>query len=106
MPGKEAGPGGLRLAEVNLDMTFADLHEGHAAPQDAYERLIMNVIRGDQMLFMRGDEVEAAWAWADPIIDGWEDAGLAPAPYDSGSSGPDDALMLLHRDGRRWREIG
>jgi glucose-6-phosphate 1-dehydrogenase len=35
---------------------------------DAYERLIMDVIRGNQTLFMRGDEVEAAWAWADPII--------------------------------------
>jgi glucose-6-phosphate 1-dehydrogenase len=103
---KEPGPGGFRLTEVNLDMTFADLHEEHAAPQDAYERLIMDVIRGDQTLFMRGDEVEAAWAWADPIINGWEDAGPAPAPYDPGSSGPEDALMLLHRDGRRWREIG
>ncbi|MBZ0128095.1 MAG: glucose-6-phosphate dehydrogenase [Rhodobacteraceae bacterium] len=103
---KEPGPGGFRLAEVNLDMTFADLLEEHSEPQDAYERLIMDVIRGDQTLFMRGDEVEAAWAWADPIIDGWEDAALAPAPYDPGSSGPEDALMLLHRDGRRWREIG
>jgi glucose-6-phosphate 1-dehydrogenase len=103
---KEPGPGGFRLAEVNLDMTFADLLEEHSEPQDAYERLIMDVIRGDQTLFMRGDEVEAAWDWADPIIHGWEEARLAPAPYDPGSSGPEDALMLLHRDGRRWREIG
>lgn len=103
---KEPGPGGFRLAEVSLDMTFADALEGHADPQDAYERLIMDVIRGDQTLFMRGDEVEAAWAWADPIIHGWEERGTKPAPYDSGGSGPEDALMLLHRDGRRWREIG
>ncbi|MEL6479191.1 MAG: glucose-6-phosphate dehydrogenase, partial [Pseudomonadota bacterium] len=71
---------------------------------DAYERLVMDVIRGDQTLFMRGDEVEAAWAWTDPVIAGWEKA--APKPYDIGSSGPEDALMLTHRDGRRWREIG
>lgn len=103
---KEPGPGGFRLAEVSLDMTFADALGDDAAPQDAYERLIMDVIRGDQTLFMRGDEVEAAWAWADPIIGGWEDARRAPASYDPGSSGPEDALMLLHRDGRRWREIG
>lgn len=102
---KEPGPGGFRLAEVNLDMTFADFLEDHTEPQDAYERLIMDVIRGDQTLFMRGDEVEAAWAWADPIIDEWTSAGTAPAPYDPESSGPEDALMLLHRDGRRWREI-
>lgn len=103
---KEPGPGGFRLAEVNLDMTFADLHEEHSEPQDAYERLIMDVIRGDQTLFMRGDEVEAAWAWADPVIEEWQAAGSAPAPYDAEGSGPEDASMLLHRDGRRWREIG
>ena len=102
---KEPGPGGMRLAEVTLDMTFADALDAHAKAQDAYERLVMDVIRGDQTLFMRGDEVEAAWAWADPIISGWEDARQTPAPYDAGSSGPEDALMLLHRDGRRWREI-
>ena len=102
---KEPGPGGFRLAEVTLDMTFADALDQQGEPQDAYERLIMDVIRGDQTLFMRGDEVEAAWAWVDPIITGWEDARLTPAGYDPGSSGPEDALMLLHRDGRRWREI-
>ncbi len=66
----------------------------------------MDVIRGDQTLFMRGDEVEAAWAWADPIIEGWERSRDRPYPYDQGSSGPEDALMLMHRDERRWRQIG
>lgn len=102
---KEPGPGGMRLAEVTLDMTFASALGQHAKAQDAYERLIMDVMRGDQTLFMRGDEVEAAWAWTDPIIAAWEEARLSPASYDSGSSGPDDALMLLHKNGRRWREI-
>ena len=72
---------------------------------DAYERLIMDVIRGNQTLFMRGDEVEATWAWTDPIIKGWQDRNDVPKHYDQGSSGPDDALMLLHREGRRWRDI-
>ncbi|WP_299847598.1 glucose-6-phosphate dehydrogenase [uncultured Roseovarius sp.] len=102
---KEPGPGGFRLAEVSLDMTFADVLGAHTETQDAYERLIMDVIRGDQTLFMRGDEVEAAWNWVDPIIMGWDEARLVPSLYDAGSSGPEDALMLLHRDGRRWREI-
>ena len=68
---KEPGPGGMRLIEVPLDMTFADAlgPEAEEVP-DAYERLIMDVIRGNQTLFMRGDEVEAAWAWTDPIIAG------------------------------------
>jgi 6-phosphogluconolactonase len=51
---------------------------------DAYERLIMDVIRGNQTLFMRGDEVEAAWAWTDPIIEGWEARGDRPKLYDPG----------------------
>ncbi|WP_136682920.1 glucose-6-phosphate dehydrogenase [Falsirhodobacter xinxiangensis] len=103
---KEPGPGGMRLAQVPLDMSFAEaLGEGGADIPDAYERLIMDVIRGNQTLFMRGDEVEAAWAWADPIIQGWEARGDRPHSYEPGTSGPEDALMLLHRDGRRWRDI-
>jgi glucose-6-phosphate 1-dehydrogenase len=103
---KEPGPGGMRLTQVPLDMSFAEAlgDEGTDMP-DAYERLIMDVIRGNQTLFMRGDEVEAAWAWTDPIINAWEARTERPQAYDEGSSGPEDALMLMHRDGRRWREI-
>ncbi|MCK0138599.1 glucose-6-phosphate dehydrogenase [Aliiroseovarius sp. F47248L] len=103
---KEPGLGGMRLIDVPLDMTFAEaLGEEAADAPDAYERLIMDVIRGNQTLFMRGDEVEAAWAWTDPIIAEWEDRGNKPKLYDPFSTGPEEALMLLHRDGRRWREI-
>jgi glucose-6-phosphate 1-dehydrogenase len=103
---KEPGPGGMRLIEVPMDMTFARAFgpEGADVP-DAYERLIMDVIRGNQTLFMRGDEVEAAWAWTDPIIASWTSSEDTPLQYEPGSAGPEDALMLLHRDGRRWREI-
>lgn len=103
---KEPGPGGMRLIEVPLDMTFADALGAEAGEiPDAYERLVMDVIRGNQTLFMRGDEVEAAWAWTDPIIEGWRDRNERPLPYDSYSEGPVDSLMLLHRDGRRWWEL-
>jgi glucose-6-phosphate 1-dehydrogenase len=102
---KDPGPGGMRLTGAELDMTFADKLGPQLRMPDAYERLVMDVIRGDQTLFMRGDEVEAAWAWIDPIVTAWEDGGDRPKPYDAGSSGPEDALMLMHRDGRRWREI-
>jgi len=101
---KDPGPGGMRLTDTKLDMSFADkLGQTGLRMPDAYERLIMDVIRGDQTLFMRGDEVEAAWTWIDPIIDG--SRGKKPSLYDAASSGPEDALMLMHRDGRRWREI-
>ena len=103
---KEPGPGGMRLVDVPLDMTFAEAlgPEAEEVP-DAYERLIMDVIRGNQTLFMRGDEVEAAWQWTDPIIEDWEKRNDVPKPYESASSGPEDALMLMHRDGRKWRDI-
>ncbi|MDM7458571.1 MAG: glucose-6-phosphate dehydrogenase [Paracoccus sp. (in: a-proteobacteria)] len=103
---KEPGPGGMRLVQVPLDMSFAEaLGSDGADMPDAYERLIMDVIRGNQTLFMRGDEVEAAWAWTDPIIAEWEEGKRRPEPYDTGSSGPEEALRLMHRDNRRWREI-
>ncbi|MEL6449773.1 MAG: glucose-6-phosphate dehydrogenase [Pseudomonadota bacterium] len=103
---KEPGPGGMRLIDVPLDMTFADaLGDEAGDPPDAYERLIMDVIRGNQTLFMRGDEVEAAWAWTDPIIDGWEARGDVPKTYDSGSEGPVDAVQMLARDTRIWRKV-
>ena len=103
---KEPGPGGMRLITVPLDMTFSEaLEPAVEEVPDAYERLIMDVIRGNPTLFMRGDEVEAAWEWTDPIIEGWRERNDVPKPYDSGSSGPDDALMLLHRENRKWRPL-
>ena len=110
---KEPGPGGMRLTTADLDMTFAESLGGgsgaaggrHARMPDAYERLVMDVIRGDQTLFMRGDEVEAAWAWIDPVVAAWTERHEPPHLYDPGSSGPEDALGLLHRSERRWRPI-
>ncbi|MGP9791423.1 glucose-6-phosphate dehydrogenase [Roseinatronobacter sp. NSM] len=102
---KEPGPGGMRLKDVALDMSFAEALGSDLDIPDAYERLIMDVIRGNQTLFMRGDEVEAAWAWVDPVIGAWEKREDQPEPYEPGSTGPEGALMLMHKDGRRWREI-
>ena len=61
---KDPGPGGMRLQHVSLDMSFAAAFA--VRNPDAYERLILDVVRGNQTLFMRRDEVEAAWAWVDP----------------------------------------
>lgn len=102
---KDPGPGGMRLAGASLDMSFADARVPTERPQDAYERLIMDVVRGDQTLFMRGDEVLAAWQWIDPIIEAWQEKRFAPSEYDAGGAGPEDSLLLIHRDGRRWRPI-
>ena len=103
---KEPGPGGMRLIHVPLDMTFAEALGDHAEDNpDAYERLIMDVIRGNQTLFMRGDEVEAAWMWTDPIIKAWESHHDVPKPYEVGSVGPEDAMALIRRDDRVWRDL-
>ena len=102
---KEPGPGGMRLIAVPLDMSFATALPDAAMVPDAYERLIMDVIRGNQTLFMRGDEAEAAWAWADPMIAAWEGRGDQPLLYPSGSDGPEESFMLLQRDNRFWRDI-
>jgi glucose-6-phosphate 1-dehydrogenase len=101
---KDPGPGGMRLIRVPLDMTFAETFaERHA---DAYERLIMDVVRGNQTLFMRRDEVEAAWTWVDPILEAWAASGEAPKVYRAGTWGPSAAIALIERDGHTWHEDG
>ncbi len=101
---KDPGPGGMRLIRVPLDMTFAETFaERHA---DAYERLIMDVVRGNQTLFMRRDEVEAAWTWVDPILEAWAGSGETPKLYRAGTWGPSAAIALIERDGRTWHEDG
>ena len=103
---KEPGPGGMRLASVPLDMSFASsLGREIGNLTNAYERLIMDVIRGDQTLFMRNDEVEAAWRWTDATIAAWESVGNRPVAYEAGGSGPTEADALLHRDGRSWLKL-
>ncbi len=100
---KDPGPGGMRLTEVPLDMTFAEaLGNVAQVMPDAYERLVMDVIRGNQTLFMRGDEVEEAWGWVDPIVDAWAHHPSGLHAYDPGSDGPVQSHALLHRDRRDW----
>jgi len=99
---KYPGPGGLRLRRVPLDMSFAEAF-GVRYP-DAYERLLMDVVRGNPTLFMRRDEVEAAWRWIDPILAAWEGSGETPKPYNAGTWGPSAAVALIERDGRTWHE--
>ncbi|MBX3531720.1 MAG: glucose-6-phosphate dehydrogenase [Rhizobiaceae bacterium] len=99
---KDPGPGGMRLRQVSLDMTFAEAFS--VRNPDAYERLIMDVVRGNQTLFMRRDEVEAAWRWIDPILASWEENRQAAQGYTAGTWGPSAAIALIERDGRTWHE--
>ncbi|WP_011579507.1 MULTISPECIES: glucose-6-phosphate dehydrogenase [Chelativorans] len=99
---KDPGPGGMRLRQIPLDMSFAESF--HERNPDAYERLIMDVIRGNQTLFMRRDEVEAAWRWIDPIHAAWEERSQSVQPYTAGTWGPSASIALIERDGRTWHE--
>jgi glucose-6-phosphate 1-dehydrogenase len=97
---KEPGPGGFDLRPVSLDLSFEETF-GLRYP-DAYERLLMEVLRGNPALFMRRDEVEAAWRWIDSIIEGWEGSRQKVESYVAGTWGPTTSSLLLDRDGRAW----
>jgi glucose-6-phosphate 1-dehydrogenase len=94
---------GIRLREVPLDISmpnaFADSRR-----RIAYERLLLDLVEGDQTLFVRRDEVEAQWEWIDAIRDGWAANGMKPKPYTAGTWGPSAAIALTERDGVTWHE--
>lgn len=95
-PGK-----GMRLEPVELDLNLAQVF-GQTRRWEAYERLLLDIVEGDSTLFMRRDEVDAAWAWIDPILNGWHEHFQAPRHYAAGSNGPEQANTLLARHGRHW----
>ncbi|MET1755299.1 glucose-6-phosphate dehydrogenase [Novosphingobium sp. RD2P27] len=94
---------GLRLRPVPLDIAMPEAFSG---PQRriAYERLLLDLIEGDQTLFVRRDEVEAQWEWIDAIRSGWGEQGLEPRTYTAGSWGPSAAIALAERNGVTWHE--
>ncbi len=98
---KVPGPGGFLLKPASLNLSFAQTFE--ARYPDAYERLLMEVLRGNQALFMRRDEVETAWKWIDTILEGWAESRQKLESYMAGSWGPTAASMLLDRDERSWQ---
>ena len=96
-PGSE-----LRITPVTMDFTYACTFG--ARPMRAYERLLLDAIRGDASLFIREDGVRATWAIVQPILDAWAAGGAGPvSSYPAGDWGPDEADALVERDGRRWR---
>jgi glucose-6-phosphate 1-dehydrogenase len=101
MMAKQPGKG-MSLGPVDFDLNLADAFSQGRRRWEAYERLLLDVIEGDSKLFMRRDEVEAAWRWVDPIIEGWKQHYQQPHSYPAGSSGPEQAALLLERNGHVW----
>jgi len=94
---------GVRLQRTVLDLSFSESFESVRIP-DAYERLLLEAMQGNQALFIRRDEVEQAWTWIDSIQDAWQSQHEPPKPYPAGSWGPVPSVALLSRDGREWVE--
>jgi glucose-6-phosphate 1-dehydrogenase len=84
--------------QTNLQASFND-----ESASDAYQELLLDVLEGDQSLFLRWDEVESAWAILDPVIQNWRNRDDAPAFYASGSWGPIPCEGFFHRDDLAWR---
>jgi glucose-6-phosphate 1-dehydrogenase len=93
----------LAVGTVTMDFSYAGSFQ--RPPADAYERLLLDAMRGDQTLFARRDGDEQAWAFVAPILEAWESSGAEPAVYERGSAGPREADDLLRRDLRRWRGL-
>jgi glucose-6-phosphate 1-dehydrogenase len=98
-------PGGqMNIKSVSLDFHYENTF--HKEPPEAYERLIHDAMLGDQTLFIRSDETEAAWAVIDPIEQAWEKSRSEPQEYKPGTWGPKRAMDLIELDGRRWLHNG
>ncbi len=95
----------FRIESVKMDFHYGTSF-GKASPE-AYERLLLDAMAGDPTLFARGDEVEEAWAFIDPIEEAWSVKENAPklCTYPAGSWGPEEADELMARDGRSWRRL-
>jgi glucose-6-phosphate 1-dehydrogenase len=95
-------PGGaMNIKPVAMDMLYKTTF--NVEPPEAYERLIYDAMVGDQTLFIRGDEAEAAWAVIDPIEQAWAQSKTKLPEYTPGTWGPKQAMFLIEMDGRRWR---
>jgi glucose-6-phosphate 1-dehydrogenase len=81
---------GWRMNPLSLDLSLTDAFKTHRR-RIAYEQLLLDALHGNQTLFVRGDETEAAWRWVDGIAAGWKETRLKPEPYWAGSDGPERA---------------
>jgi glucose-6-phosphate 1-dehydrogenase len=95
---------GMDLQPVHMDFLYGSSFSRQSP--EAYERLLLDVMLGDSMLFTRQDEVEAEWTIVTPILDAWQQQPPPQFPnYEAGTWGPQSAVELIERDGRSWRRV-
>ncbi len=90
----------FKVQKTKLDLSFSEAFKGQHIV-DAYERLLLEAMRGNSTLFISREEIEQAWTWGDSMQNAWV-ARLIPKAYAAGSWGPEAACELLKRDGREW----
>lgn len=93
----------LALVPQTLNLDFLGSSGMNRIPS-AYERLFLDVIQGDQSLFVGREEVEESWRWCDSLINAWQQQAIEVKPYQAGSWGPSKAELLIEKDGRSWHE--
>jgi glucose-6-phosphate 1-dehydrogenase len=91
------------METVSLDLSLSEAFTDRRVP-DAYERLLYDVMRANSTLFMRADQVEAAWQWVDDIRKGWKLTKQRCVPYAAGTVGPSESIALIARDERNWKD--
>jgi glucose-6-phosphate 1-dehydrogenase len=92
----------MRIRPVNMEFRYGTSFVSESP--EAYERLILDAMRGDATLFTRNDEIEALWGIIDPILTAWAEDTTSEIPqYTAGSAGPEEADELL--EGRKWRRL-
>jgi glucose-6-phosphate 1-dehydrogenase len=92
----------MRIRPVNMEFRYGTAFMSESP--EAYERLILDAMRGDATLFTRNDEIEALWGIIDPILTAWHDSPDPLPQYPAGTAGPEEAERLLG-EGRRWRRL-
>ena len=100
---KKPGLGDIELE--GLHMNLSDPEAQHKHTYDAYARLMLEAINGDQTLFVSAEEVDASWAWIDGIKNEWAQQGITIKPYASGSAGPVDSAVMMAQDDREWSDL-
>ena len=88
---KLPGPGGYRYKPISLKLDYVDSFTERFP--EAYERLMIDILRGEQTLFMRQDELDAAWVWIESIVNGWKKSKQPKILYEAGSWGPGDGVL-------------
>lgn len=91
----------MALEKRDLNLDFLDKSDLDRIP-DAYERLLLDAIKGDQSLFVGREEIEESWRWCDALIEAWQEGGPSLQTYQAGSWGPTKGELLIEKDGRSW----